>query len=277
MAIPEELRSAIDELRWNRSGGAVKLTRRAAAILTRCAQVAPECLAETARELLLAQPAVAPILNLTRRVVASPDVVEVCRELVESMERRAEQVAEVASKLVQNGMRLMAYSFSSSILGGLRRAHRQGKGFTVICPEALPMCGGIALAAALAMDGVRATKIPDSEIPRALADVQLVWLGAEAVSALGFVNNAGTPMVAMTAHQLGVPVYVLCSSDKFLPASYMLPPEELRTREAAPDQDMATVMAAYHFDPTTLAYLTGIVTEQGILAPSELQEKLAAT
>jgi translation initiation factor 2B subunit (eIF-2B alpha/beta/delta family) len=273
MAIPQELQSAIDELRWTRSGGAAKLTRRAAAILIQCAQWAPNCLAETARELLLAQPGVAPIFTLTRRAVASPNVAETCRELLESMERRIEQVAEVSAGLIQDGTRLMAYSFSSSILGGLRMAHRQGKRFTTVCPEALPMCEGIALAAALRMDGINATTIPDAEIARSLADVHLVWLGAEAVSPHGFINTAGTPLVAMTAHQLGIPVYVLCSSDKFLPASYTLPPEELQGPSETPDP----VMAAYRFDPTTLTYLSGIVTEDGILTPAELQERLTAT
>jgi translation initiation factor 2B subunit (eIF-2B alpha/beta/delta family) len=277
MAIPQEVQSAIDELRWNRSGGAAKLTRRAAAILVRCAELAPDRLTETAREVLLAQPAVAPILNLTRKVVASPNAVETCREMIEAMERRIERVADVATGLVRDGMRLMVYSFSSSMVAGLRRAHRQGKTFTVVCPEALPMCGGVALAATLAMDGIRATKIPDAEIGRCLTGVQLVWLGAEAVSPLGFVNNAGTPLVAMAAHQAGVPVYVLCSSDKFLPASYTLPQEELQGPPGMPDPDMAAVMAAYHFDPTTLTYLSGIVTEDGVLTPAELRDRLAVS
>lgn len=277
MGIPQDLQSAIDELRWNRSGGAAKLTRRAAAILVQCSQFAPECLPDAARELVMAQPAVAPILTLARLAVNSPDVEAACRELLQSMDRRIGQLAELAAGLVEDGMAVMAYAFSSSILSALRRTQRQGRRFTVVCPEARPMCGGIALAAALAMDGISATKIPDSEIGRRLEDVQLVWLGAEAVSPLGFVNNAGTPLVAMTAHRLGVPVYVLCSSDKFLPASHTLPAADAQVPPEAPDRDMAAVMAAYSFDPTTLAHLTGIVTEDGILTPDQLEERLAAT
>lgn len=277
MAIPEVFQARLEEIRHDRASGAAKLTVLAATVLIECAQAAPEQVGETARELNAAQPAMGPMFNLTRRVLASSDVPAACQEFLESMERSAAQVARNAAALISDGMTVMTHSFSSTVREACRMAYRHGRRFSVICPESRPVCEGIAMAASLGGQGINAFVIADAAIYRCLAGAQLVWVGADAISSRGVFNKTGTSLLALAAHERGVPVYVLCGSNKFLPASYEPPPEEPKNPGEILDRDLPHVTALnYYFDLTPLTYVSGVVTEDGILTQATLREKLDA-
>ena len=249
---------------------------RAASLLVEYAESAPEDIPEIAQALIEAQPSMAPIYNLVRRVVASPDVKTACTEFLDSMEQGATRVAEIAATLIEDGMTVMTHSFSSTLLAAFREAHQSGRNFTVICPESRPVCEGIALAASLGMSGIGARVIADAAAYRLLPTAQIVWVGADAISLQGVSNKTGTALIALAARELGVPFYVLCSSDKFLPASYSPPPEGPKNPAEILDRELPHVTAInYYFDLTPLSCVSGIVTEDGILAPDELKRMLA--
>jgi translation initiation factor 2B subunit (eIF-2B alpha/beta/delta family) len=131
------------------------------------------------------------------------------------------------------------------------------------------------MAAGLGIEGIQASLITDAAIYRCLPGAQLVWVGADAISPRGVFNKTGTALVALAAHERSVPVYVLCGSDKFLPASYEPPPEEPKNPKEILDHQLPHVAVLnYYFDLTPLTYVSGIVTEEGILAPAALQEKM---
>lgn len=108
---------------------------------------------------------------------------------------------------------------------------------------------GAALAASLADEAIEATVIPDTAVESFLPQASLVLVGADSISARGLVNKAGTALIARAACALQIPMYALCSSDKFLPPDYD-PPQPCEG-----------------FDLTPLHYLAGIVTEDGITSP----------
>lgn len=275
MAIPDQFLFRIEAIRKDRASGAARLAVRAAAMLVECSQASPEHVGELAHELSAAQPAMGPMFNLTRRVLACSDVPAACHEFLESMERVAEQVAANAAALIQDGMTLMTHSFSSTVLAACREAYRNGRRFSVICPESRPVCEGVALAVGLGSGGIQASVITDAAIYRCLPGAQLVCVGADAISQRGVFNKTGTSLLAMAAHERGVPVYVLCGSDKFLPASYDPPPEEPKNPAEILDLELPHITALnYYFDLTPLTYVTGVVTERGILSPAALGEQV---
>ncbi len=277
MAIPEEFESRIEEIRKDRASGAMKLAVRAATLLVQCSQSAPEAVPEAARGLLAAQPAMAPMFNLTRRVIEGKDVSAACSDFLETMEREAALVAANAARLVEEGTAVMTHSFSSTVLEALREALHGGKKFSVICTESRPVCEGVALAASLGMEGISTSVITDAAVYRFLPGTRMVWVGADSISPRGVVNKTGTSLLALAAREFGVPVYVLCGSDKFLPGSYQPPPEEPRDPHEIVDRDLPWVTAQnYYFDLTPLEYVTGVATDAGILRPEELLEKLRA-
>ncbi len=270
------IRAGIDEIRNDRASGAVKQTLRASQLLVECAENMPEELPKTACALTAAQPAIGSILNLAALASRAPDVAAACREFLESMERNTARVAERAAALVSNDATVMTHSFSSTILTALRQAWWGGKRFSVICPESRPICEGIAMAASLGMAGVPASLIADSACYRVLSGVQLVLVGADAASPRGIFNKTGTALAALAARELGVPVYVLCPSCKFLPRFYDPPPETPRDPRELLERDLPLVTVVnYHFDVTPLDYVSGIVTEDGVLTPAELRQRLA--
>jgi translation initiation factor eIF-2B subunit delta len=274
MAIPEDCAERLNEIRKDRASGAARLAVRAATLLVENAE-SPEDIPDIAQALVEAQPAMAPIYNLVRRVLASGDVKAACTGFLEEMEQSATRVAEIAAALIEDGMTVMTHSFSSTVLAAFREAHQNGRSFKVICPESRPVCEGIALAASLGMGGISASVITDAAAYRLLPTVQQVWAGADAISLRGVSNKTGTALIALAARELGVPFYVLCSSDKFLPASYTPPPEAPKNPSEILDRDLPQVTAInYYFDLTPLSCVTAIVTENGILTPDELKGML---
>lgn len=275
MAIPEDCAERLNEIRKDRASGAARLAVRAASLLVEYAESAPGDIREIADALIEAQPSMAPIYNLVRRVLAASDVKAACTEFLESMEQSGMRVAEIAATLIENGMTVMTHSFSSTVLAASREAQQSGRKFTVICPESRPVCEGIALAASLGMGGISARVITDAAAYRLMPEAQLVWVGADAISLRGFSNKTGTALIALAARELGVPFYVLCSSDKFLPPSYSPPAEAPKSPAEILDRDLPHVTAVnYYFDLTPLSCVSGVVTETGILAQDELKRIL---
>jgi translation initiation factor 2B subunit (eIF-2B alpha/beta/delta family) len=73
MALPPAVQHGIDALRDNRVSGAAEIAAQASAVLGLAAELAPDCLSETTRLLVAAQPAMAPLVNLSRAVLAASD------------------------------------------------------------------------------------------------------------------------------------------------------------------------------------------------------------
>ncbi len=231
-----------------------------------------------ARALMAAQPAMGPVFNLAWRALSSPDVATACAEFLESMERNTARVAELAAELVDDGICAMTHSFSSTVLSAFREASRRGKRFSVICPESRPICEGVAMAASLGMAGIDASVIADAAIYRFLPGVGLALVGADAVSPSNIFNKTGTAQLALAAFQFNVRVYALCPSDRFLPRPYEPPAEELKDPRELLERDLPHVTAVnYYFDLTPTEYVSGFVTEDGILTPAQMSERLGGT
>jgi translation initiation factor eIF-2B subunit delta len=271
-----EMQSRIDEIRRDRASGAAKLTLRAAALLVQCAQDAPEEIPAVARALTAAQPAMGSVWNLAVRVLAASDVAAVCRDFLECMERNSARVVDIAAGLIEEGAAVMTHSFNSTVLAAFREASRRKRRFSVICTESRPVCEGVAMAASLGMAGIDASLIADSAIFRFLPETRLVCVGADAISPRGIFNKTGTALLALAAREMGVPVYALCGSDKILARPYDPPPETPKDPREPLERELPQVTARnYYFDVTPLEYVSGVVTEEGILAPAEFRERLA--
>jgi methylthioribose-1-phosphate isomerase len=96
------------------------------------------------------------------------------------------------------------------------------------------------------------------------------------------VNGVGTYLMALAARQAGVPFYVLCEKAKFDPRMQSC---EIETEERNPSELAApgilpegvTAKNPY-FDLTPLQFVTGIITEEGLVKQNEVLayvEKLA--
>ncbi|MEN2981221.1 MAG: S-methyl-5-thioribose-1-phosphate isomerase [Thermus sp.] len=164
-------------------------------------------------------------------------------------------------------------------LGAILEAHRQGRVTHVWVDETRPYLQGARLTAfELLRAGVPATLIADNMAGFLMGrgQVDAVVVGVDRMALNGdFANKIGTYALAVLAHHHGIPFYAalpLASVDPKLPTGEGIPIEERPPEEVLELKGVRLAPAgfpAYHpaFDITPHRYLTGIVTEKGVLYP----------
>lgn len=164
-------------------------------------------------------------------------------------------------------------------LGVIRSAWEKGKRFKVFVDETRPFLQGARLTAwELLQDGIDAVLITDNMAAYFMykGDVNIVIVGADRVAANGDVaNKIGTYGLAVLAREHGIPFYVaapISTLDLSTPDGSAIPIEErdraevivINEKEVAPTQVTVRNPA---FDVTPARYVTGIITEKGIIYP----------
>jgi methylthioribose-1-phosphate isomerase len=175
-------------------------------------------------------------------------------------------------------------------LGVIRTAHEQGKRIRVLVDETRPRLQGARLTAwELQQYGIPYAIIADSAAGLLLqrGDVQAVLVGADRVAANGDVaNKIGTYMLALAAHDNGVPFYCAVPTstiDLATPDGSAIPIEERDPGEvldlvhqgqrAAPEGSQALNPA---FDITPARLVTAFITEIGVLHPPFIESLVRA-
>lgn len=164
-------------------------------------------------------------------------------------------------------------------LGVIRMAHEQGKHVHVLVDETRPRLQGARLTAwELSQYGIPYEIISDNAAGYFLSSgqVQKVFFGADRMAANGDVaNKIGTYMLALAAHDNGVPAYAVVPTstiDLNLAHGGLIPIEE-RTPDEVLNLQVGGVAVAPAgararnpaFDVTPNRLLSGIVTENGVV------------
>lgn len=268
----------IEQVRRDNRSGAAELARRAAVELARWAGGrSPDEIAAAARELVRAQPRMAPILHLAGAVLANPrQVASACEAFAERLARASEAVARHAAALLSQEDVVATHSRSSTVLATLRNAFAQGKRFTVLLTESRPLAEGVTLARELAAAGIPVRLFTDAAVGWIVSEARIVLVGADAVTREGVINKVGTWPLVLAARERAVAAFALASSDKFVPAGYELPPEPPRQPdEILPSPPSGVEVVNRYFEATPLDLFAGVVTEDGVLEPEAVAERLA--
>jgi len=166
-------------------------------------------------------------------------------------------------------------------LGVIRSAHAQGKRIHVLVDETRPRLQGARLTAwELQQYGIPFEIITDNMAGYFLhsGQAQKVLFGADRIAANGDVaNKIGTYMLALAAHDNGIPVYAVAPTstvDLALPDGSLIPIEERDPQEVLGLQFHGEPVAPAGararnpaFDVTPNRLITAIVTEKGIVRP----------
>lgn len=218
-------------------------------------------------------------------------------DLLDEAQRIADQDVEINQRmgaygaaLIQDGFTIMHHCNTGALatvdygtaLGVIRAAHEQGKRFHVLLDETRPRLQGARLSAwELEQLGVSYDIIPDtaSGYYMAKGEVNLVLVGADRVAANGdFANKIGTYQVAIMAKEHRIPFYTVAPTstvDLSLAHGGLIPIEERDKEEVLAPYGCELAPAYFKarnpaFDVTPHRYLSGIVTEHGIVrAPFE--------
>jgi methylthioribose-1-phosphate isomerase len=199
------------------------------------------------------------------------------------------RIAEFGSTLIDDGDTIIHHCNTGALatvdwgtaLGVIRMAHEQGKRPHVLVDETRPRLQGARLTAwELQQLGIPYEIITDNAAGYFLhsGQVQKVFFGADRVAANGdVVNKIGTYMLALAAHDNGVPAYSVLPASTFdfsLADGSLIPIEERPADEVLQlqfdGQPIAPQGAGARnpaFDVTPARLITGLVTEMGIVYP----------
>jgi methylthioribose-1-phosphate isomerase len=164
-------------------------------------------------------------------------------------------------------------------LGVIRAAHEAGKDIHVLVDETRPLLQGMRLTAfELMEEGIPTTVIVDSAAGYLMrrGGVDLVIIGADRIAVNGdTANKVGSYQLAVLAKENRIPFYVaapLSTFDLTVQEGDQIPIEERDPKEIltfAGQQLGPEGLHAFNpaFDITPAAYISAIITEQGILRP----------
>ena len=199
------------------------------------------------------------------------------------------RMAEHGAALINDGDTIIHHCNTGALatvdwgtaLGVIRTAHEQGKKIHVLVDETRPRLQGARLTAwELEQYGIPYEIIPDNTAGYFLkaGQAQKCFVGSDRTAANGDVaNKIGTYMLALAAHDNGVPFYPVVPTstiDLSLAHGDLIPIEERDPEEVlglefhgervAPIEAEARNIA---FDVTPHRLVTGIVTENGVVYP----------
>ena len=243
-----------------------------------------------AKDALFASRATEPLMrNAIRLVINRVDKSEEknVKRLVEIVSLASEQflgdlessrkrIAEIGAKRIRSNSVVLTHCHSSTVTNLLKRAQYEGKVFEVICTETRPVFQGQVTAKEMLDLGLKTTFIVDSASRFFMNDVDLVLVGADAITSEGnVINKIGTSMVALVAQESRTPFYVVSELLKFDPATVSGDYEKIEERspnEIWKNAPEGLIIRNPAFDITRRDFIHGMICEDGMISPHSITE-----
>jgi translation initiation factor 2B subunit (eIF-2B alpha/beta/delta family) len=289
------MRRRVAALARDRVSGATALARRAALLLRSAARDDGKGLARWQQELralgealAAAQPAMGSVLTVVdiawraaQRATSTPAGARAVRRAMDGYVRRQARAVERAARrlpaLLPRRATVLTLSSSEVVYRALLAARRRGRLARVVVAESRPGREGVSLAGRLARRGIPAIVIVDALAPAVVRAVDVVVLGADAVTRTEVWNKCGSLGVALAASLVRRPTLIVTTEDRLLaPRLARL----LGVREAEPGAVLLRpprgVRAVNRlFDVTPLRLVTRLVTEVGAMGPVSVKNRLS--
>ena len=219
------------------------------------------------------------------------DPIEAADAYAQSMVDKCTKIGEYGGELIKDGFRLMTHCNAGALatvdvgtaLAPMRKAHDDGKEFFVYVSETRPRLQGMQLTAwELLQEGIDHAIIPDGSSGHFIRKgVDMIIVGADRIAANGdFANKIGTFEKAVLAKEFNVPFYVAAPISTF---DFNTRTGEDIVIEDRSEEEVTMVKGVRiapvgckalnpSFDMTPARYVTGFITEKGILKPSEISK-----
>ncbi|RBQ24885.1 MAG: Ribose 1,5-bisphosphate isomerase [Methanocorpusculum sp. MCE] len=186
-----------------------------------------------------------------------------------------DRISVMGANHIPDGSVIMTHCNSCAALGSIIEAKRQGKDIEVYATEVRPWNQGRITIKTLNDHEIPTTYIVDSAARTMMKEVDLVIVGADAITVNGaVVNKIGTSEIALCAHEARKNVIVTAETYKFAPRTILgerIQIEERPAHEVLPD-DIAAGLPFVRvknpvFDVTPAEYIDLIITEAGAIPP----------
>jgi len=217
------------------------------------------------------------------------DIRAAAQEYADNLVEMCRKIGEHGAPLIKDGMKILTHCNAGALatldygtaLAPMRVAKRSGRKFTVFVDETRPRLQGLLTSWELSNEGIEHFIIADSAAGYLMRrwEIDLVITGADRIARNGdTANKIGTYEKAVLAHENKIPFYIAAPSttiDLSIDSGDEIPIEEraesevleFAGRRIAPAGAKARNPA---FDITPAKYITGIITENGILNPNAI-------
>ncbi len=228
---------------------------------------------------------------MVARLKKGDDPIVAADDYAQSMVDKCTKIGEYGGELIKDGFKVMTHCNAGALatvdvgtaLAPMRKAHDNGKKFFVYVSETRPRLQGMQLTAwELLQEGIDHAIIPDGSSGHFIRKgVDMIITGADRIAANGdFANKIGTFEKAVLAKEFGVPFYVAAPISTF--DFNTKTGEDIIIEDRSEDE--VTMIKGVRiapvgckalnpsFDMTPARYVTGFITEKGILKPSEIDK-----
>lgn len=249
-------------------------------------------LLELGKDLILAQPYMAPIFNLVNSIVYAVEekkdnlsqtemselVKSKSRDFIDNSLNSLEKIGQYGEVLIENECSVLTHSSSGSTLSILRKAKKAGKTFQVFATESRPMLEGRILARFLGEEGIATTLVVDAAVGTIVKNADVILVGADSISETSFINKIGTRYLALLSRENNIPLYVACERSKFISEAWRIKPKADGNPEEVLDEKLKNVKAENpYYEEVPLLFCRGIITNEGIFLPSDVHNFIRQT
>jgi eIF-2B alpha/beta/delta-like uncharacterized protein len=295
MNISPLIQHMINEIRNDRTHGASELARQALDTLKTTANQSKATtneqfyseMEEVGNRLMSVRPAMAPLFNMVKRLLASLDdyrnvdiitlkaaTANHVDEMIAASVNAAGVIAGYAVDIILEKSTVMTHSYSSTVATALKKAYEKKKIKVMVSRSGVNRVGQ-RMVWEIGYAGVQITYFDDSAIGLFISQASCVFVGADRICADGgLVNGVGTYLLALAAARAKVPFYAVCEVAKFDPRMKCeeadieeKPGAELVPAGILPE---GVTLRNPYFDTTPLDLIGGIITEDGLIKQADI-------
>jgi translation initiation factor eIF-2B subunit alpha/methylthioribose-1-phosphate isomerase len=221
---------------------------------------------------------------MLKKIKSGEKPLDTANYYVEDIVNRCRRIGLNGEKLIKNNMKILTHCNAGALatvdygtaLAPLYIAHRNGKKFFVYVDETRPRCQGLLTDWELEQEGISHAVIADNAAGHFMknGEIDMVITGADRIALNGdAANKIGTYEKAVIAKENNIPFYIaapISTFDKKIKSGKEIIIEE-RVREELTVIYNKKIMPDYTkvknpaFDVTPAKYITGFITEDGIL------------
>ena len=185
---------------------------------------------------------------------------------------------KIGAKIIKSGYNIMTHCHSGSVVKVLTTARDMGKKIHVYNSETRPLYQGRKTSLDLLKAGVPDTMVTEwsavfftDNVYESEVNVDIVLIGSDCIKLNGDVyNKIGSFAIAMSAWHSWIPVYVVGSLTK-VDTEWKVKIEKRPGSEVRPDAPRWLDIINYAFDMVPAKFITGIITEYGIIPPKDIK------
>jgi len=209
---------------------------------------------------------------------------EAASRYVEDIINRCKRIGEYGNTLIKDGMKILTHCNAGALatvdygtaLAPFRVAHKEGKKIFIFADETRPRSQGLLTAWELRQEGIDHAVIADNAAGYFMreGEIDMVITGADRITKNGdFANKIGTYEKAVLAKENNIPFYVaapISTFDDTIENGSKIIIEERDRTELLQINGKQVMPEWVHvrnpaFDITPKKYVTGYITEEGIL------------